>query len=133
MSRSNYSEDCEYLDLWRANVQRTIKGKRGQRFLRELSQTLDAMPEKVLIRSELVSAEGQVCTIGAVCKAKGIDVSEVDTYDPEAVGNLVGISPMLAAEIEFQNDEGVYYDETPAKRWLRMRAWVAENLDEKVT
>lgn len=127
MSRSGYSDDCEHLGLYRANIQRTINGKRGQAFLRELAESLDAMPEKVLIRSELISAKGQVCTIGSVCKAKGIDVSEVDIFDPESVGKLVGISSILAAEIEFENDERDS-SETPGGRWSRMRKWVGENL-----
>lgn len=126
MSRSGYSEDCEYLGLWRANVQRTIDGKKGQAFLRELASSLDAMSEKVLIQSELIAPEGQVCAIGSVCKSRGIDVSKIDVYDPESVGKLVGISPMLAAEIEFENDE--HCSESPSERWTRMRKWVGDNL-----
>lgn len=30
MSRSGYSDDCEYLDLYQANVDRALTGKRGQ-------------------------------------------------------------------------------------------------------
>ena len=48
MSRSGYSEDGDYDNpsylLWPSIVERTIKGRRGQAFLREMLETLDAMP-----------------------------------------------------------------------------------------
>jgi hypothetical protein len=98
----------------------------GQTFLRELANALDEMPVKRLVRSELITEPGEVCSIGAVCKKRNIDVKDVDIYDPEAVGKLVNISRAMAAEIEYENDERP--DETPEKRWIRMRKWVDENL-----
>jgi hypothetical protein len=46
MSRSGYSEECEQgaLNFYRANVDRTIAGKRGQTFLREMAAALAEMP-----------------------------------------------------------------------------------------
>lgn len=127
MSRSGYSEDCDDIHLYRATVERAIRGKRGQVFLKELAAAMDAMLEKRLIRSELIEESGSVCTIGVVCKARGLDVSNVDVEDTEAVGELVGISKSMAAEIEFENDE-VREHETPEERWVRMRKWVDKNL-----
>lgn len=133
MSRSGYSDDFDdkkLLNLYRATVERTIKGRRGQAFLQELATAMDAMPEKVLIRDELIDEDGGCCAIGVVCKARKLDVSKVDCDDPEAVGKLVGISRSMAAEIEYENDEyyGSWIDDTPEKRWKRMRKWVAANL-----
>ena len=128
MSRCGYSEDCEHLDLYRANVDRTINGRTGQSFLRELAKSLDDMPVKELIANELVTEDGRVCAIGSVCKSRGIDVSNIDYESPEAVGKAVGITWMLAAEIEYQNDETRWATEAPANRWLRMREWVEEKL-----
>lgn len=128
MSRSGYDEDGgDYINLYRATVERAIRGKRGQVFLKELAAAMDAMLEKRLIRSELIEESGSVCTIGVVCKARGLDVSNVDVEDTEAVGELVGISKSMAAEIEFENDE-VREHETPEERWVRMRKWVDKNL-----
>lgn len=133
MSRSNYSDDYEYVDLYRRTVENAIRGKRGQAFLREMAKALDEMPEKKLIADELVS-DGGVCAIGAVCKARGLDVSEVDYEDPDSVAQAVGISRSLAAEIEWMNDEAYrdayYYRgvETPEQRWIRMRKWIQENI-----
>ena len=133
MSRSGYSDDCEGhdLNLYRGRVNRTLRGKRGQSFLRELATAMDAMPEKVLIANDLIDTEGGCCAIGVVCKSRGIDacdIAAVDPDDPDRVAALVDISPTMAAEIEFMNDEWGRWDETPAARWQRMRKWLEELL-----
>lgn len=129
MSRSGYVDnyDSNYYYLYRAIVERTIAGKRGQKFLIELASALDAMSEKKLIRDELVDETGQCCTIGVFCKAKQIDVSAIDYEDAESVGKAVGIPKSMAAEIEYENDEHGR-NQTPEERWTRMRRWVADNL-----
>lgn len=132
MSRSGYSEECEFLELYRANVDRAIRGKRGQAFLREMAAAMDAMPEKILIAEELINADGQCCAIGTVCKARGLDVSKVYDDDPGSVAKAVGISQAMAAEIAFENDDELYnYNESsPESRWIRMREWIDTNLIE---
>lgn len=132
MSRSGYTEDCENLNLYRGTVARTIAGKRGQAFLRELADALDAMPVKELIPHELVAKDG-VCAIGSVAVARGLDVSKIDESEPDDVAAAFGIARSLAAEIAYENDERSPWPttkgpETPAQRWTRMRAWVDENL-----
>lgn len=131
MSRSNYSDDCDsnYIYLYRGMVERAIKGKRSQQFLKELAAALDAMPIKRLIADELVTSTGEVCAIGAVCKARGLDTKGIDVYDPQTVGKLVGISKSVAAEIEYENDE-ISCSQTPEDRWTRMRKWVGEQIGE---
>jgi hypothetical protein len=134
MSRSGYSDDCENIDdileigRWRGQVASAIRGKRGQDFLRELAQAMDAMPEKALITGDLVTERGECCTMGVVCKARDLDVLGVDQDCPEEVGDLIGIASQLAAEIAYENDEVGKSDETPEQRWVRMRKWVADNL-----
>jgi len=132
MSRSGYSDDYEYLDLYRKAVDNAIKGKRGQAFLRELAQAMDAMPEKVLIQNELINWEGSCCAIGVVCKARQIAVDKIDDTDHAMVGEAVGIARSMAAEIAYMNDEfGVTeFSETPEQRWVRMRKWVQDSLVE---
>ena len=135
MSRSGYSDDCENLNLYRANVARTISGKRGQAFLREMAAALDAMPVKELVAGDIVRDDGHVCAIGSVARARKLDVSDLDVYDGDAVGQTFGITQILAREIAYENDEcgdrfvdGKRHEETPAERWQRMRKWVSEQL-----
>lgn len=144
MSRSGYVDDIDdalALGRWRAQVKSAIRGKRGQAFLRELATAMDAMPEKALIKNELIDQDGDCCTIGVLCKLRGVSVEGVDYSDPESVGDLVGIAKQMAAEIEYENDEcGDRYervpgtqawkhvDETPEERWQRMRKWVESQI-----
>lgn len=134
MSRSGYSDDCENLNLYRANVARSISGKRGQAFLAELAETLDAMPVKELLADVFVSDDGD-CTLGTVCRQRKIDTSNLDTeygdwQGHEWLGKQLGIAACMVAEIEFENDErgGFLKNETPAGRWKRIREWVSTNL-----
>lgn len=127
MSRSGYSDDCDYLDLWRANVDRAIAGKRGQAFLLELVASLEAMPEKRLIAHDLQAETGEVCAIGSVGLNRGVDMTTLDPEDPEQVGKAFGISTILAQEIVYENDEREYR-QTPEERWARMYKWAKENL-----
>lgn len=129
MSRSGYSEDfcgggSEWsLIRWRGAVNSAIKGKRGQAFLREMLTALDAMPEKRLVDGVLEES-GQVCALGAVGKARGLDMSNLDPHDRETVAGTFGIADALGAEIMYENDEAGFWEETPEARFVRIRAWV---------
>lgn len=127
MSRSGYSDDCENLQLWRANVERAIQGKKGQEFFKELAAALDALPNKRLIAHELVSENGECCALGAVFIARKTDVANVDESEPEEVAAALGIRSMLAQEVAYWNDE-YGRSNTPEERWQRMRTWVEVNL-----
>jgi hypothetical protein len=128
MSRSGYSYDLDQgmLNRYRANVDRAIRGKRGQAFLREMAAALDAMPVKELIAGDVVRDDKSVCAIGSVALARKVDVTELDIYDKDEVGRAFRIAPALAAEIAFLNDDDFAWKstETPERRWQRMRRWV---------
>lgn len=141
MSRSGYSYDNENIAMWRGMVASATRGKRGQRFFRELLAALDAMPEKRLIRDALEDS-GEVCAIGALGRAKGIDMSNMDPECPEEVAPAFNIAECLAQEVVYMNDE--YFDfhyvqvpgdsrerrteYTPEERWQKMREWVAKQI-----
>jgi hypothetical protein len=129
VSRSGYNDYCDSseLNLWRGAVDRALRGKRGQAFLREMATALDAMPEKALAADVLADSQAGCCAMGAVARARGIDTTGIDEYDRETVAGLFGIAPAMAAEIAYENDEG-RYDETPEQRWTRMREWVRRNI-----
>lgn len=124
MSRSGYSCDIDGLELgrWRAQVASAGRGKRGQAFFRDLVAALDAMPEKRLTKNYL-EVDGEVCALGALGRARGIDISDLDSLDYERLGETFGIAHQLAQEVMFENDEP--WDTTPEERWRRMRGWAA--------
>ena len=160
MSRSGYSgysEDCDGWALirWRGAVAQAIRGQRGQAMLRELVQALDALPEKRLAADLLVTADGDYCALGALGRARGIDLVTLDPEDRSAVAQAFGVAEALVAELVFENDEGVIDEQRPVNfevcgpmrkweshtqlrwvtnpnagriRWEQMRAWAVANL-----
>ncbi len=158
MSRSGYCEDIEdqwRWICWRGAVNSSLKGRRGQAFLRELAAALDAMPEKRLIGESLVTSEGDYCTLGVLGAARGIDLTKIDPNDSERVAKEFGIAEALAREVVFENDEAfeswkwvevetcgpmrghweqrnrcirVEKENVAELRWQHMRKWVDQNL-----
>ncbi len=131
MSRSGYSDDCETWSLirWRGAVASALRGRRGQEFLIELRDALDAMPDKKLIADRLQDTSGCFCTLGVIGAKRGIDMSGLDPNDREAVSAKFGIAEAMAAEIVFENDEAWSWKrETPEQRWVRMREWVGQQI-----
>ena len=134
MSRSGYDDyDCDYDQWgnirWRGMVASATRGKRGQAFLRELLEALDAMPVKRLIREEL-RAGGEVCTLGAIGERKGVNLEDIDPEDHETLGAAFNIATPLVQEIEWLNDDAASWKETPEERWARMRRWVVQSLSD---
>lgn len=133
MSRSGYSDDCDsqFANLYLGRVRSTIRGRRGQAFLKEMLTALDALPEPKLISGELVTKGGEVCAMGAVARQRAIDVKELDPEDAVRVAATFGISECLAREIAFQNDDDyAYSEETPEARFQRVRKWVVSEIRE---
>lgn len=132
MSRSGYVDDWDGDDwqyaLCRGSIARAFKGKRGQAFLKEMLATLDAMPEKRLIADELETVDGAVCAIGAVGKARGVDMTKLDPEDADGVAATFGVAPSMAREIVWMNDEGGNHKETPEDRFVRIRKWIASEI-----
>jgi hypothetical protein len=147
MSRSGYSDDIDdqwSLIRWRGAVASSIRGKRGQAFLREMLAAMDALPEKKLVAWEL-ETDGQVCAIGSVGRARGIDMSQIDPEDYGKVAATFGIATPLAQEIVYMNDEAMTWSQdanghivkdekgewrriTPEERFEAMRRWIVKNL-----
>lgn len=144
MSRSGYIDDWSpEMNLYRGSVTRSIKGKRGQKALRDLLTALDAMSVKELHTHAFGTNDGCRCTLGVLAESRGIDPTSipitVDEYDGGVECDIKGVAEQLdiaecfAAEVMYLNDECDYLSpnpgkETPADRWARMRAWVASNI-----
>lgn len=129
MSRSGYSDDIDQWALikWRGQVASAIRGKRGQKLLREMLAALEAMPEKRLVKGDLETPEGDVCALGALGKVRGIDMAQVDPEDPPQVAAAFDIAEQLAQEIAYENDE-YYSNETPEQTYERMKRWVSAQI-----
>lgn len=147
MSRSGYVEDDGDGDQWamirwRGAVASAMRGSKGQSFFREMLAALDALPEPKLVAMEL-ETNGQVCAIGAVGRARGVDMSQLDPEDYSTVAGAFGINEKLAQEIVWMNDDvfsgyrhvknpetGAYdhFEITPEERFKSMRAWVVKNI-----
>lgn len=139
MSRSGYSDDCGGWDLirWRGAVVSSLRGARGQAFLKELLAQLDAMPDKRLTTHQLADADGDFCALGVVGQARGLDLATIDTEDWAQLASTFGISEAMAREIMFINDDEYPLwserdkDQGPA-RWKQMRDWVAKQIKAEV-
>lgn len=145
MSRSGYVDDCDddlQFGRWRGVVASSIRGRRGQKLLKEMLAALDAMPIKRLVANELeapdlvsfshwgpIEAPG-VCAIGAVGKARGVDMTNLDPDDYSSVAGAFDIAEPLAQEIVWMNDEAGPWRETPEQRFIRMREWVASQIKD---
>ena len=136
MSRSGYCDDAdERLALWRGTVASSIRGRRGQAALKEMLAALDALPAKRLVAEELEVdggmpwQRGDVCALGALGRARGLDLAKLDPEDPEGVAEAFNIASPLAREITWVNDEAWYgRPETPERRFERVREWVASKI-----
>lgn len=158
MSRSGYDDNYGDEDPWgliryRGAVKSAFRGKRGQAFLKEMLEALDALPEKRLITEDLViDGEnggfivggdritdeggaiyhiGDVCALGAVGVKRGLDMAEIDPHCIEIVAPTFGVAEAMAREIVYENDDGFYGRETPEQRFQRMRKWVAAQIKDE--
>ncbi len=133
MSRSGYYEDYDdypALGLYRGAVASATRGKRGQEFFKALVDALDAMPEKRLIADELEAPDGSVCAIGALGKARGLEMTNLDPDNAKRVGKAFNIAEALAREVVFENDEASCWKDSPQSRWCRMRAWARRQIKQ---
>jgi len=114
--------------MWRGAVESSIRGKRGQAFLKRLAAALDEMPVKELVAEALVSSEG-VCAMGCAGKAMGIDLTDIDPEDSDRVAKELGIADALAREISYINDEQA--PEEPDLRFAYVRKWVDRQIKKE--
>jgi hypothetical protein len=96
-------------------------------FLGEVAEALDNMEPKLLVAHKLVDERG-FCALGATARRRGFAVEDFEFLDEDEVPDWLGITPALADEVAKVNDlEAV--DLTPEDRFLRVRRWIAEQLE----
>ncbi len=149
MSRATVGdEDSSSSFLWPSVAKRAIEGKRGQRLLRELEAALLSMPDKRLI-SGAFSFKGEVCGLGCLAvkrhQDKGLTREEAlakvaeeycdttwdEQFDHHEIGEALDITPTLAWEIMYENDDCFPHDATPEDRYKGVLRWVQNRI--KVT
>lgn len=150
MSRSSYSDDYgdEFpgqMELFRANVERSIRSKAGQARLRELRDALLALPTKQLeaeIFAEGTTAAPMVCALGAwalsksggdIEKAHAMVSRDADDYETYDALKSHGWPRLVVMEAIYQNDEGLYSAPmTAEQRYACVLKWVTENLIQEI-
>lgn len=135
MSRSGYTDDYDdnwSLIMYRGAVTSALRGRRGQQFLRELVNALEALPERKLVEGEF-EVSGSYCALGALGRLRGFDLSDLDPEDAPRVAERFDIAESLAREVVYINDEHLQplWDNTdPAHRWEVVHKWALKNLKE---
>lgn len=143
MSRGDCSDMDEFpgqLELYRANTDRAISGKRGQKFLRELRDALLILPQKRLIVADF-SNGGEVCALGALAVKRRLDegktrddaleevAHEFNEQETEYVASGLGTCFNLAWEIMYLNDDPDRFGRmTQEERYNAMLGWVESAL-----
>lgn len=132
MSRSGYIEDLDDqwgFIRWRGAVASAIRGRKGQGFLVEMLDALDALPAPRLI-GEALERDGDVCALGSVGRARGLDMSQIDVEDWGQLAQAFGISEALARQLMYLNDDA-FSHETPESRFASMRKWIERNIKKE--
>jgi hypothetical protein len=157
--RIGYADEESYpgqFELYRANTERQIAGRKGQKALRDLEEALLALPSKRLVLKHLAERDGGVCAIGALLVLKrqraGMSYddavrdiiathdcdSEPDTMTDE-VAVAEGVAPPLVAwrlvelndvllESFWDTEAATHVKPTPEERYERVLAWVRSQL-----
>lgn len=125
MSRSCYSDDYGddfpgQLELYRANVERSIRSRKGQARLRELRDALVAMPVKALEADMFLRPSGEACALGVWASQHQTDpdtrarMEQFDGDDGDTAQMLapLGWPRLVVLDLVYENDRTEYlYDE----------------------
>lgn len=130
MSRSGYCDDIEQKDyaMWRGRVMSAIRGKRGQKLIADLRKALEEMPDKRLVKGELQTSGGDVCSLGCVGVSRGHDFKSLDPeQDNDVLAKTLDVAECLIREIEYENDETFRSEED---RYKHMLNWAIRHLQK---
>jgi hypothetical protein len=141
MSRYCDSDDYGY-EPWMEGqaagaLRSAIRGRRGQRLLRDLVAGLDALPEPELAAGALEDPEtGCACALGVVRRQRGPEAVPLpcDPTDPDLdwreLAGPFDISQALANDVVAQNDYYTVGNDKQSRRlrWLCVRVWAVGHL-----
>lgn len=129
--------------LWRANTDRALAGKKGQAFLKEMEGALLSLPRPRLIEGYICKG-GDVCAMGALAlkrQRKAGDSISAALYwlekdapgedDVDATASYMsrnyGVLRRLSFELAWVNDEGRDCA-TPEQRYAAVLKWIREKM-----
>lgn len=114
-----------------------VRGKRGQRFILDLVQALDALPSPELAAGALEDeTTGCCCAFGAVRRFRGseavplwFDPMEED-LTPDHLAEPFNVSETLAWAVVQANEDGMTGNEesTRRRRWKVVKDWAVRQL-----
>ena len=146
------TEDQYLINLHAGALASALRGRRGQAFLQRLAAALDSMPAKSLCKIQsgdevdgvrdpvtrvwtyppgtdrLGLPDGQVCVLGSLAKAEGMDPVAIDATEHKTLAKLFNVSEILVRELEWENDQrysvGPDGETEGEARWRHLREWV---------
>jgi hypothetical protein len=150
MSRYSGEYEGDYpAHWWWIDLERALTSGRGQRLLREVEESLRALPKRELIAGEIVRAdktddddrviEGSVCAVGAFAlyrlmqqgatREEALDElydfygGVADEWTTERLGRKCGLARTVAWELGRVNDDDFVHLK-PRQRWRAVLKWV---------
>jgi hypothetical protein len=149
MSRFEYDDYDSTItqEMWQHNVDLALRGRKGQKALRELLLALDAVPGHRLIRDYLVNPEqGEACAVGAWLAYKRIasgqttdwndtlralyqQYGETEGWETGDIGRReLRVTGTLAQHIAYRNDDYYRSATTPEQLWQATYDWVRSQI-----
>jgi hypothetical protein len=139
-------------DMWgyvryRGALRNAIKGKRGQAFLKELLEAIEALPEKKLAVGAFRDRDGCASALGALALKRGHSPDELAGFHymtPDQLARFFGIQPVLIRHIVHMHDVEIPFicayrhnnitleieddEETRAEAWRDMHNWLNRSI-----
>lgn len=142
MSRLDYGDGDSYWEPWMDGQQAgalrsATRGKRGQRFLRDLIEALDALPVPELAVGALEDEEtGCCCAFGAVRRHRGAENVPLgfdptrEDMPPDSLAQPFDVSQTLAWAVVQANEESSTSNTPDARRrrFKEVRRWAVAKL-----
>jgi hypothetical protein len=134
-----YDDDLDYFQegLIAGALRSAIRGKRGQQFLRDLVQALDALPSPELAAGALEDEKtGCCCAFGAVRRFRGADAVPLwfhpmeEDMTPDNLAEPFNVSKTLAWAVVQANEDGMIGNDESKRRlrWKQVRDWAVRRL-----
>jgi hypothetical protein len=139
MTRLYYDDDLDPSreGLVAGALRSAVRGKRGQRFIRDLVQALDALPSPELAAGALEDEDTECCcAFGAVRRFRGSDAVPLwfdpmeEDLTPDHLAEPFNVSETLAWAVVQVNEDGMTGNDVSTRRhrWNVVKDWAIRQL-----